>query len=61
MYKNDLKTKYLKVPVKISTVKSAVFIKDAMVLFVFLDWEKMARVLHVVEIWCKTIPESVYI
>lgn len=47
MYKN-LNTKYFKVPVKISSVKSAVFIKDAM--FVFFDREKMARILHVVEI-----------
>lgn len=37
MYKNDLNTKYWKVPVKISTVKSAVFIKDAMF---FFDREK---------------------
>lgn len=38
MYKKDLNTKYLKVPVKISSVKSAVFIKDAM--FFFFDREK---------------------
>lgn len=49
MYKKNLNTKYLKVPVKISSVKSAVFIKDAMFLFFSIE-KKMARILHVVEI-----------